>query len=123
MLWTFGALQNLIAGGSLDPGRLKSGEVRIVYGRTLRISRLGARRGGHPGGNLRAGVHHELRHDPLDVAFSGPLRNDEPLGDLAVREPIGDEFRHFTLADTEWPLCRSPGHKCGQGQTSLASPV
>lgn len=40
---------------------------------------------GHPGGDLGARCEAQLGEDPFDVAVGGALRDDQVLGDLAVR--------------------------------------
>ena len=60
-------------------------------------ARRRARARGAPGGvPARRGA--ELRQHRGDVVLGRPRRDDEPLGDLRVREPVGDEREHLELA-------------------------
>ncbi len=40
----------------------------------------------------------ELREQVADVALDRLLREEEPLADLPVDEPVGDELEHLDLA-------------------------
>src|SRR5690349_11194765 len=52
-------------------------------------------------GGRGARAHAELGHDVRHVAVHGVLAEHEPLGDLAVREPVGHEREHLVLARAE----------------------
>src|SRR5256885_16540826 len=54
-----------------------------------------------PRGDLRARHEAELVQDVLDVALHGPLADDEPPGDLLVRQALGDQRGHLLLARGE----------------------
>jgi hypothetical protein len=46
-------------------------------------------------------VKAELVSNLFDVILSGALGDDEPLGDLAVRESVGDELSHLLFAPAQ----------------------
>src|SRR4051812_17582242 len=48
-------------------------------------------------GELHAVVHLELAQRVLHVVLDGPVGDHEPVGDLAVREPLGDHPEHLGL--------------------------
>src|SRR3712207_2832697 len=51
-----------------------------------------------PGGQgycFRAVIRTELGEDRADVEFHGPLGDEEPLGDLAVVETLGDQPQYL----------------------------
>src|SRR5690606_29940718 len=52
-------------------------------------------------GDHGAGGHPELGQDVLHVGVHGALGDDQPLGDLPVGQPAGDEHRHLALAGGE----------------------
>src|SRR5436305_8080121 len=47
---------------------------------------------------LGAGVGLQLREDVPDVALDRLLRDEEPLGDIAVREAVGQQLQDLALA-------------------------
>ena len=47
---------------------------------------------------LHAVAQSELRQDPVDVRLDRRLAHDQPCGDLAVREPAGDQLEHLQFA-------------------------
>src|SRR6266511_6196346 len=46
-------------------------------------------------GRLAARANAELAEDRRDVVVDRPLRENEPLGDLGVAQPFGDESEHL----------------------------
>ena len=50
-----------------------------------------------PGSNLRPRPEAQPQPDPLQVRLGGPLGDVQPLGDLAVGQPLGDQRRHLAL--------------------------
>src|SRR5919197_1938026 len=61
--------------------------------------------GGDPGSDLRPSGHAQLREDVFDMRARRLWCDDELLGDLAVRQPLGDEPRDLELSGSQ----RSPG--------------
>ena len=49
-------------------------------------------------GRLGAGAHAELAEHPADVVLGGLRRDHQPVGDLGVREPGGDQRQDLALA-------------------------
>src|SRR5829696_5463642 len=62
-----------------------------------------ARRRGD-GDRRGAGRHAETDEDIRDVAVHGVLADDEPLGDLPVRQTLGDQRQHLGFAPGEIAL-------------------
>src|SRR5262245_20785019 len=46
---------------------------------------------------MRTGARLELREQVADVRFHRFLRQEQPLADFAVNEPVGDELQHLDL--------------------------
>jgi len=61
--------------------------------------------GGHPGRDLRALIETQLIEDTLNVAFGCGLSDKQCRSDLAIREALDDQRRHFTLPAGEG-ICR-----------------
>src|ERR1051325_7585802 len=51
-----------------------------------------------PGGHLCARAQAQTVQYVLDVVLSGALAHDQPLGDVAVRQPLSDQRRDFAFA-------------------------
>src|SRR3954467_15157952 len=82
------------------------------WGETVRRHRMGAPIGPHRenclssedaqaqglGGGLAAALDAELAQDRRDVVADRALRQEEPLGDLAVAQPLGHQGQHLELA-------------------------
>src|SRR5713101_4690852 len=67
----------------------------------------------NPGGDLDSGADPELVPEPLDVALGGPLGDEQPLGDLAVRQPGADQGRNLLLTPAESPrICHARREVC-----------
>ena len=50
-----------------------------------------------PGRDLSARSHAELVADVFDVRLNGPIRDHQPIGDVAVGQPFRDECRNLAL--------------------------
>ena len=50
------------------------------------------------GARLAAGADIELSQDRRDVMVDRFLGDDEPLGDLRVTQPVGEQHEHLELA-------------------------
>jgi len=55
----------------------------------------------HPRDDLSAGVESKLAADLLDVTLRRALRDEQPGGDLPVRQPLSDEDCNLSLATSE----------------------
>src|SRR5260221_11455230 len=56
-------------------------------------------------GGLRAVGEMQLAEDVADMAFHRLFAEDEPLVDLGVAQPLGDQSLHFSIACTQ--LCKA----------------
>ena len=54
-----------------------------------------------PVSNLAARVKPKLVADLLDVIFGRAFSYEQPLGNLAIAQAVGDEAGHLTLAPRE----------------------
>src|SRR5918996_3197522 len=60
----------------------------------------------------RSGRKFQLSQDVRDVAIDGVLAQNEPLGDVSVRETLGNQIEYLQLAPTqasEWGVDRFVG--------------
>ena len=71
----------------------------------------GSLRRPEPRCDIAAGMEAELVSNLFDVVFSRALRDDEPLGDLAVRESVGDELSNLFFAPAEMGSSNLLAHK------------
>ena len=69
-------------------------------------------------GRLGAAAHAELREHAPDVVLGGLRRNHEPVHDLGVRQPRGDQAQDLALARREL-VALAPGRRATR-DTELA---
>src|SRR5215471_11299916 len=58
-------------------------------------------RAGHPAGQLDPGVEPQLVEHVGDVGRHGPLRDEEPGGDLMGGQTVGDSTRYLQLSPSQ----------------------
>ena len=88
-----------------------------MFGRALPM--LGGRRVRRRRGRLAARPHAELAQDRRDVVVDRPRREHEPLGDLGVALPVGDQREHLDLARGQRRRVRA---RRGRGPRGTATP-
>ena len=79
-------------GPRADGGRRRAGSGTGMAGEPSRR---------HPRDDLSAGVESKLAADLLDVTLRRALRDEQPGGDLPVRQPLSDEDCNLSLAASE----------------------
>jgi hypothetical protein len=90
---------NCIGDLALPSDELRRVRRQVVRGRVKNPERSEAcLRCLEPTGDVTAGVEAELVSNLFDVVFSSALGDEEPLGDLAIRESVGDKLCHLLLA-------------------------
>src|ERR1700739_4529794 len=56
----------------------------------------------HPDCYLGAGAESEFGENAFDVAFGGPLGDDQSLGNLTIRQAAFDQLGHLEVSFGQW---------------------